>query len=225
MQPVDYAGANAAVVAGFEARDRANQSGGFWSDDAVGPVKSAIKTHYIAEQNRKCCYCDRDLGTNHHGIWDCEHVIARATHPQWMFTPRNLAVSCKDCNLAKSDDRVLKNPGRITFPSKSADYVIVHPHLDEYHDHIRWMGTVPRPNGSQKGKNTIVMCDLLRFSAQEAAIPSSPGDRRFDALVGDLMRRPGPDDSVMILGALAAALGTVPAGPPPAVPTEGDPEA
>ena len=216
MQPVEYVGVSAAVVAGFEALDQAAQSAAFWSDETVGPVKSVIKTHYIVEQQRRCCYCARDLGTSHHGVWDCEHIIARVTRPQWMFTPHNLAAACKDCNLAKSDDPVLKNRNRVTFPKKSGDYLIVHPHFDNYEDHIRWTGTVPRPNGSVKGKNTIIMCDLLRFSAQEAAMPSSPGDRRFDALVGDLMKRPGPHDAAMILAALAAALNAAPAQPPPA---------
>ncbi|CAH0162675.1 hypothetical protein ROS9278_01000 [Roseomonas sp. CECT 9278] len=35
---------------------------------------------------------------------------------------------------------------------------------------------------------------------------SSPADKRYDQLVGDLLARPGPDDARMILAALSADL-------------------
>jgi uncharacterized protein (TIGR02646 family) len=206
LLPIEYSAVDAAIVNEYEARDRAAQAGDYWSTDEVKPVKRSIKTHYIAEQGRHCCYCNRDLGTDHHGVWDAEHIIPKSSHPQWLFKPRNLAAACKDCNLAKSDKPVLKNNGRVTFPTDASDYLIVHPHLDDYHQHIRWIGLVPRPNGSDKGKNTIYMCDLLRFAAAEAGLMTDPGDKRYDQLVGDLMDRPGPNDAAMILGALAAAL-------------------
>lgn len=214
MAPIEYSGANAAVVEAYEARDPIDQSGDYWSADEVKPVKAAIKAHYIAEQKRVCCYCAGDLGTSNQGNWDCEHVIARSTHPRWLFTPGNLAVACKDCNLAKSDEPVLANKRRKTWPTRSTDYVIVHPYLDRYDDHIRWVGTVPRPNGSLKGKNTIYMCDLLRFAADEAALPSDPGDKRYDQLVGDLMARPGSRDAAMIIAALQADPAARAAGAP-----------
>lgn len=206
MLPIEYSGDVEALVVAFQARERDKQIGAYWSDDEVKPIKKVIKTHYIDQQKRLCCYCNRDLATNHHGVWDCEHVIPKATHPQWLFTPLNLAVACKDCNLAKSDDPVLENNSRVTFPINSLDYVIVHPHFDKYEEHIRWIGSVPRPNGSDKGRKTIYMCDLLRFAASEAGITSSPSDRRYDQLVGDLMKRPGPNDARMILAALEADL-------------------
>ena len=206
MRPIEYTGANAAIVTAFDALGRAAQSGDYWSDDAVKPVKSAIKTHYIAEQLRRCCYCNRDLATNHHGVWDGEHIIPKSSHPQFLFKPENLAAACKDCNQAKGDKPVLRNNARVTFTTASEDYEIVHPHFDVYHEHIRWIGDIPRPNGSLKGKATIYKCDLLRFAAADSGMTSSPADRRYDQLVGDLMARPGPDDARMILAALGADL-------------------
>ncbi len=206
MRPIEYTGANATIVTAFEALARVAQSGTYWSDDEVKPVKSAIKTHYIAEQQRRCCYCNRDLASNHHGDWDGEHIIPKSSHPQFLFKPENLAAACKTCNLEKHDDPVLINNRRVTFPTSSADYLIVHPHFDTYDEHIRWIGDVPRPNGSEKGKTTIYMCDLMRFAASDAGMKTSPADKRYDKLVGDLMARPSPDDARMILAALEADL-------------------
>jgi uncharacterized protein (TIGR02646 family) len=206
LKPVEYSGTNAAIVNAFDGRAPADQSGAYWSEEEIKPVKSAIKTHYIAEQKGRCCYCNHEFATVHHAVWDCEHIIPKKTHPQWLFEPQNLAAACKDCNQAKGDSPVLKNKSRVTFPTNSSDYTIVHPHFDEYYEHIRWIGTIVRPNGSEKGKHTIEICNLLRFAVSEAGMQSSPADRRFDQLVGDLLARPGPDDARMILAALGAYL-------------------
>ena len=85
MRPVSYSGTDAAIVSAFEAKPPSDQSGDYWSANKVNPVRDAIKTHYIAEQLRHCCYCGKNFATDNHGVWDCEHVIPKASHPQWLF--------------------------------------------------------------------------------------------------------------------------------------------
>lgn len=97
-------------------------------------------------------------------VWDIEHIMAKDKKVQFMFEPRNLCVACKDCNGAKSSKEVLVNPGRVRFPIRSRDYKIVHPHFDDYGEHIS--AVVPeefyRPL-TEKGEFTIITCRLLRF--------------------------------------------------------------
>ncbi|ETY06044.1 hypothetical protein D039_2466A, partial [Vibrio parahaemolyticus EKP-028] len=67
-----------------------------WDDCRVTTMKSNIKKHYIAEQDKTCAYCQVNMHTTHGMVWDTEHIIDKDSSPQWMFKPLNLCVSCKD---------------------------------------------------------------------------------------------------------------------------------
>ncbi|MGC3489026.1 HNH endonuclease, partial [Pseudomonas aeruginosa] len=59
---------------------------------------------------------------------------------QVMVEPKILCVGCADCNENKSnrdviDPLITGNPGR-SYPTNATRYSIVHPHFDEYSDHI-----------------------------------------------------------------------------------------
>ncbi|EGR2324779.1 hypothetical protein D0267_18995 [Vibrio alginolyticus] len=135
-----------------------------WDDCRVMTMKSNIKKHYIAEQDKTCAYCQVNMHTTHGMVWDTEHIIDKDSSPQWMFKPLNLCVSCKDCNGAKGTRAVTKSKSYKKFPSKSANYRIIHPHFDNYDEHIE----VAVPGATyryitEKGRYTIEVCGLLRY--------------------------------------------------------------
>ncbi|HCH0394465.1 TPA: hypothetical protein NKA14_004147 [Vibrio parahaemolyticus] len=135
-----------------------------WDDCRVTTMKSNIKKHYIAEQDKTCAHCQVNMHTTHGMVWDTEHIIDKDSSPQWMFKPLNLCVSCKDCNGAKGTRAVTKSKSYKKFPSKSANYRIIHPHFDNYDEHIE----VAVPGATyryitEKGRYTIEVCGLLRY--------------------------------------------------------------
>ncbi|MCF2906511.1 hypothetical protein L0666_16075 [Octadecabacter sp. CECT 8868] len=186
MNPVQYSAPNKTLVDAFEARQPDEKDPKYWNDDEVNSVRAEIKDHYIAEQGRQCCYCGRKYPTGNKAVWDGEHIIAKNLAPQFMFEPRNLAASCKDCNIAKHEDEVRANPKRKSFPDQSQNYVIVHPHFDNYNDHIRWYGEVVRAL-TPKGKALIIMCDLLRFGCTKAGLEVAPPNAQVDGMIGTMV--------------------------------------
>lgn len=212
MQPVKYEGAVANTVIAYDARPEATKIAEYWSDAAVTPVRKIIKDHYIREQNQLCCYCHHLLETNNNAVWDGEHVISREVKPQFMFEPRNLAISCKDCNISKGVKNVLNNRDRKTFPVKASDYIIVHPHFDNYDDHILWFGPVvaAASTNSNKGSTTIEMCDLTRYGKQCGNLKGEVFDQRFRARIGELLMSRDQDDAAEVLAELALQIKKLP---------------
>lgn len=171
--------ADAVLVDAFNVKPRADKLGSYWSDEGLAALRGRVKTFYIAAQGEHCCYCARHLAAAFHRSWDLDHIVDRAKYPWFLFTPENLAASCPECNQAKTDKEVLKNPGRKTYPNNTDAFRIVHPHFDSYDDHIYRDGFVYVPK-TDKGKFTIVLCDLLRFAVRYIAWGNSASDRRFE---------------------------------------------
>lgn len=186
MKPVKYSAASEALVSAFNARQPEQKDSNYWNADAINPVRAEIKDHYIAVQRRRCCYCNREYPTNNKAVWDGEHIIAKNLEPRFMFEPRNLAASCKDCNIAKNEDEVRANPHRKSFPDQSQHYAIAHPHFDEYSDHIRWFGDAVKPL-TPKGSALVNMCNLWRFGYAKAGVEVAPPNLLVDALIGIMM--------------------------------------
>lgn len=201
MTPVQYSGANKVIVEAFENLSEDLQTANYWSDDAVKPVRSAIKDHYIADQQYVCVYCGRQHVTINKSLWDAEHVISRANASRFMFTPQNLAVSCRDCNIEKAQKEV-RNTTRKKFPNESKHYLIVHPHFDSYEEHIRWFGDVCAPL-TDKGAKTLVMCNLTRFSTTLLGIEGALITPGFDKQVGELLKAKNKTDAKAALAAIS----------------------
>lgn len=149
----------------------------FWdtkepADKAViTKFKNEIKEYYWNGQLRRCCYCSSEL-QSHKATYDAEHIIDKSGHPQFMFEYANLAVACKVCNRGKWTAEItlspLTNPAP---PSLSSDYTIVHPHLDEWHDHLefdRWNRIQVKAN-SPKGTQTIDVCKIYNLNTARLA--------------------------------------------------------
>lgn len=133
-------------------------------------VRSSLRDHYLREQKFRCAYCRMEKKERHGMTWDVEHIIPKATHPQFLYEPKNLAMACKECNLAKKDKEVLVRPRRAIreYPVDKDEFKIVHPHFDKYSDHfeiISVQGRIThRPKDAYKGKETFIVCELIRFS-------------------------------------------------------------
>lgn len=149
------------VKAKLEDKEFSSES---WSDEDIYDLKKNIKKHYLIEQKNICPYCKQKIKSNHGRYWDIDHVIPRSSVPEFMFQPLNLCVSCVDCNSAKSNKTVTNSKARKKYPSKSSDYLIIHPHFDDYHEHIivikEGFYYVAR---KKKGEKTIEVCKLNRF--------------------------------------------------------------
>jgi hypothetical protein len=115
-----------------------------------------------------------------------------------------------DCNLKKSEKdpfinkEAMVNPKRITYPKNSSAFRIVHPHFDNYNDHIYNLGMVYLGK-TEKGKATIYACDLLRFAQQFIEWENSVADTSFEKDV-DALFQSGSAVSQAALNKLVAQL-------------------
>lgn len=169
LAPLVYSAEHQDLVAEFDALPFDKKSGDFWKETHKGKyacVKEAIKEHYLKAQNYTCAYCKQRIVVEHLGIWDAEHIISKDFNPQFMFEPKNLCVSCKDCNTSKSNKAVLKRPSRTRrkLPDNPDDYRFCHPHFHDYEQHIR----IVKVAGfymplTEYGVALIEVCGLLRF--------------------------------------------------------------
>jgi hypothetical protein len=187
---------------------------GDWAGPRSAPIKGRAKDHYIREQNNRCCYCDEQWLTENKRVWDLEHVVPVSLHPAFMFEPINLAISCPDCNLAKTDKETLLDPSVFVYPTRSDAFAIVHPHFDEMRDHIKKRRLLFEPT-TDKGTWTVKHCNLGRFAVKyiDPSDDSNPSDARFESAVDDLTADPAT--ATAALQRITAYLTTLPQTPLP----------
>jgi uncharacterized protein (TIGR02646 family) len=139
-----------------------------WDENHFGSIKDNIKNHLKNEQNLICIYCQLKIPVAHSAA-EIEHIAPKGKHPKFMFESKNLALSCRLCNTKKSTNETLVNPTANSYPSDGTAFTIVHPHFDEYYNHIRFVDGIvePTPNDNGKGYNTIKMCNLDRIELAE----------------------------------------------------------
>ncbi|MBO9136200.1 HNH endonuclease (plasmid) [Rhizobium sp. B230/85] len=212
MNPIGYSAGCKAIVDAFDALPDAQKNGDYWGEIPVNPVRSEIKAYYIKEQHFKCVYCDRQIVTANHSLWDAEHIISRKAAPRFMFNPENLAVSCRDCNNAKREHEVRRNKNRKSFPKKSEHYSIFHAHYGVYQEHIRWVGDICVPI-SKKGTQTLIACDLTRFTAELLGMAGIINDPAFDQQVGQLMKAKTKVEAQAQLAAINVYIENIPQTP------------
>lgn len=154
-----------------------------WSDDDISILRNKIKSFYIDKQNNQCPYCKQRFSSNNHRIWDVEHIIPRKLAKNFMFEPKNLCVSCIDCNKEKTDQKVTKSVAQNRLPKRSDQYLIVHPHFDNYEDNILVVKVgVYYITLKEKGRKTIEVCGLNRFYQFSSYDPAVQNDERIRML-------------------------------------------
>lgn len=127
-------------------------------------LSKAIRNELKKKQKNHCVYC----GCIVWGSGDVEHIVHKASYPQFLFTPQNLAYSCKTCNQiykGSKDIVTVKGTSYNTYQFK-----IVHPYIDDV-DHFFDTKKVriqikPGLNAqeAEKAKNT---CRLLHWDDPE----------------------------------------------------------
>lgn len=143
------------------------------------------KNLYIKFQGSFCCYCSTEL-TNHLRTFDLEHIIAKVGRCNVVFALENLALSCATCNGNKSEKKVTVSagPDPNSVPSNSCDYIIFHPHHDEWSNYFetdQYQRIVAKPPCDLKAKKTIEICGINKLNAFRLA-------RRFDWLNSNVKR-------------------------------------
>lgn len=137
-------------------------------------IRKEIREYYREIQDFHCPYCNRLRQDFNGAQWDIDHIIPKQTYPEHLYTPENLATTCKDCNGKKSHKNVLAENIDASghYPSNQNDYIIIHPHFDDYAANIECRHT---PDGkiyhiplTEKGRETFGICGLQRFSEQVA---------------------------------------------------------
>ncbi|KAB0325498.1 hypothetical protein LSO07_18065 [Janthinobacterium sp. PLB04] len=138
---------------------------------SITDFREETKNHYYFAQLRACCYCSIEL-VSHQGTFDAEHIIDKNMFPQFMFDFSNLAVSCKTCNGAKSNASVLASlVAPLSVPLASDDYIIVHPHIDEWDYYFFYdsIGRIVAKIKNGKAENTIRICGINYRNAARLA--------------------------------------------------------
>lgn len=131
----------------------------------VTKFKKSIRVYLEAKQKERCAYCRQYLQASGKGE-HLDHIIAKGSRPQWMFTPENLVLSCSGCNTPKKAARVLNSPHnrwRADYPGCSAAFRIFNPYYDRWADHFLIDDEIfiqARPGS--KGDFTIATCQLFR---------------------------------------------------------------
>ena len=155
-------------------------------DHALGQLvaifRGEVKGYYYNGQKRRCCYCSKELD-RHQGTFDADHILHRSGFPWLMFHLSNIAACCKTCGGRKSNKNVLAAEGGHPQqpPSESGDYLIVHPHLDEWDEFLK-LDQFRRivPNGdSPKGSNTIRICGIDALNNARLADHFSANNHRL----------------------------------------------
>ena len=115
-----------------------------WSDEDLKGIRRAIRSFYRKVQRASCAYCRRPISTVSVNNCHIEHIAPKSKYPNFLFEPRNLCVICADCNEIKRHqetineilDPLKRANQRKEYPRSSTAFKIVHPHFDDYDDHI-----------------------------------------------------------------------------------------
>lgn len=184
LTPVSLSEASRAIVTEYDASTV--KSGAHWSMKEVNAVRQEIKAHYIEAQQHLCCYCGIPDPANHHWDWDAEHIVPKALHPEFLFTAENLSVACRECNQAKRSKETLVDPTVSIYPVSSDAFLVVHPHFDEWSEHIL-RDNLTYASLSAKGAWTIKECNLNRFDGRVIGLRYPISDRRWEQPVRELL--------------------------------------
>lgn len=160
------------LAAGFTYRD--------WGCEELQDIRSNIRRFYRDAQRGRCPYCMKETSILAAGNAHIEHILPKSLFQGFIFEPRNLCVICADCNTAKNNGNPINDeeedtcngPARI-YPRSELRFKIIHPHFDNYDDHILRAG-IFYIDKTDKGHFTIGICKLniaaRRYGHDEGAL-------------------------------------------------------
>ena len=179
-----------------------------WGDKAavVTKFKRKLKVDLRRLQLAQCCYCRRQLSD------DCtvhmEHFVDKGIYSAYTFEIQNLALACGTCNGAKNGHTLhitallkkravrhgkanfLRCPALtstlnagLPYPATAASFRWVHPHFDNFSDHIELTRGWVYARVTLKGYRTIQSVKLNQI----AALEKRAADERMAARGNDVM--------------------------------------
>lgn len=135
-----------------------------WPASKYKSFRDNLKQHYRDQQSNLCCYCKKTLGFDLKEV-EIEHVLPKSIYTQFIFESRNLALSCPACNISKgSIDVFVGKQVKSRYPVESGSFSIIHPHYDNYSEHINIVEQFLYAPLSEKGTETIRTCKLHRLN-------------------------------------------------------------
>jgi len=146
-----------------------------WNKSEFQSIKRLVRFIHYKSQNRRCAYCRRflnPLGINEH----IDHLVARTINHGWMFKPKNLVLTCYQCNTQKTNLNILHdNWSRNRLPKKPENYKYFNPYLHNWHEHFEIEDSLFIKALTTEGEETITNYKLYdyKFSmiyAQESNI-------------------------------------------------------
>jgi len=181
-----------------------------WGDLDLLPVRKFVRNHYRPLQSKVCYFCKNSLSKKSAMNCQVEHLIPKSTHPQFIFTPKNLCLICCDCNESKGSLPITKASAKLKgYPRSSNPFKIVHPHFDKYDEYIYKTSsghfTGLDDDKARKGSYTIYVCGLNKdiddlggpdidhsemneFLAMARHLSSNKSDEKLGDLIAKTMR-------------------------------------
>jgi uncharacterized protein (TIGR02646 family) len=133
------------------------------SEKQRSDIKQKIKDQLQIIQDNYCAYCGIHFEIV--GISEREHIANKAKYPQFTFLRDNLVLACRFCNgpIKKGSKNTILTLNK---SYQNCDFTIIHPYLDDFHDHIEFslQGSLmffSAKLGSSKGVETIKMFKLM----------------------------------------------------------------
>lgn len=122
-------------------------------------LKDKIKSFGKIKAFDTCCYCMRDIHGEFNMVLDIEHILPKSEYLKYMFTGKNLAVSCKRCNMniKGADLEFLVSKILPRRPLRSRYYKFIHPNLDRYDSHLVRLAV-------QRGRTMVVKYEVMNQS-------------------------------------------------------------
>ncbi|SHK31442.1 HNH endonuclease [Epilithonimonas mollis] len=140
-----------------------------WDCDENLTLRCEIREYYRRQQKGICSYCKQVVSIVYATNCHVEHIAPKSLHPEYIFEPQNLCVICSECNQIKRNQETIgtisntiRKKYKKKYPDKSEDFYIVHPHFDNYDDHIIIVNGLYIDKDSAKGNFTIGACRLNR---------------------------------------------------------------
>lgn len=132
---------------------------GDWEHGKLQPLIRKIRKHYLNEQGELCWFCRLPFRDD----IQVEHLVpkdGKYGRSVYTFHAQNLSVACKHCNSKKSTNNDMVPYTRTPYPQSGIYFKIVHPHFDDYFDHIEIVDKSRYVGKTLKGKRTIERCKL-----------------------------------------------------------------
>lgn len=131
--------------------------------------KESIRDYMYEKQNGQCAYCRLHISRAVMHVHR-DHIVNKSAHPQWIFLPENLCVSCPVCNEYKGETEVMVNPRVRVYPKDSGGFRIIHPLYDKYLDNIELIDGILYRGKTEKDVFTIRTCHLSRVKLAEERV-------------------------------------------------------